>query len=76
MCFQTKLIPLKKKGTVSVVGSSSPCAYFCTHAVAGESLPSAGHRWSQTIWLFISGIWPEGGDESEDSLSLHHSQVA
>lgn len=27
------------------------------------------------IWLFISGIWPEAGDESEDSLSLCHSQV-
>ena len=46
-----------------------------TNALAGESLPSTGHKWSQT-WLFCSDIWPKGGVESEDSPSPSHCQVA
>lgn len=43
-------------------------------AAAGESCHLLEMNETKT-GSFLSGLWPEGGDESEDSVSLLHSQV-
>lgn len=54
------------------------CVRVCVYVRFSRSRGKACHLLAadrDAAWLFIPGIWPEAGDESEDSLSVCHNQV-